>query len=102
MNRHITREHEIIRQGRLARGYSQQRIATLIGIQVRQYQRLEYGETDVQKLAVRPALALCIVLGIDPIDLIFGSAPEIVEHLRQRQPRSAAVGRRNLPVREQP
>ena len=98
MNRRITRESVIIRQARLAHGYSQQRLAALIGVQVRQYQRVEYGETDVQKLAVRPALALCIVLGIDPFDLIFGSNPKALEHLKGSHPRKARVGRKNRPV----
>ena len=41
MNRHITRENKMIRQARLAKGLSQQQVATLISIQIRQYQRLE-------------------------------------------------------------
>ena len=82
MNRHITREHKMIRQARLARGLSQQRVATLISIQIRQYQRLEYGESDVQKLGMRAGLSLCVVLGLDPYDLIFGAHPEKVETLK--------------------
>ena len=53
MNRHITREHEMIRQARIRLGLSQQQVATLISIQIRQYQRLEYGETDVQRLGIQ-------------------------------------------------
>ena len=53
MNRRITREHEIIRQARIRLGLSQQQVATLVSIQIRQYQRLEYGESDVQKLGMR-------------------------------------------------
>jgi transcriptional regulator with XRE-family HTH domain len=86
MNKNITREHEIIRQARISLGFSQQRTATLIGIQIRQYQRLEYGESDVQKLGMRAGLSLCIVLELDPYDLIFGAHPEIVEDLRARRP----------------
>ena len=41
MNRHITRESEMIRQARLRMGYSQQHVATMLGMQIRQYQRLE-------------------------------------------------------------
>ena len=84
MNRHITREHKMIRQARLAKGLSQQQVATLISIQIRQYQRLEYGESDVQKLGMRAGLSLCIVLGLDPYDLIFGAHPEKVEILKAR------------------
>ena len=78
MNRRITREHEIIRQARIRLGLSQQQVATLVSIQIRQYQRLEYGESDVQKLG--------IVLELDPYDLIFGAHPETVEELRTRRP----------------
>lgn len=85
MNRHITREHEIIRQARIRLGLSQQQVATLISIQIRQYQRLEYGETDVLKLGMRAGLSLCIVLELDPYDLIFGEHPETVEVLRNRR-----------------
>ena len=84
MKRHITREHEMIRQARLAMGLSQQQVATLISIQIRQYQRLEYGESDVQKLGMRAGLSLCVVLELDPYDLIFGSNPEALEGLRKR------------------
>ncbi len=82
MNKHITREHKLIRQARLAKGLSQQQVANLINIQIRQYQRLEYGESDVQKLGMWAGLSLCIVLEIDPYDLIFGANPETVEDLR--------------------
>ena len=86
MNRHITREHQIIRQARIQLGLSQQQVATLISIQIRQYQRLEYGESDVQKLGMRAGLALCVVLELDPYDLIFGANAEAVEDLRSRRP----------------
>ena len=82
MNRHITREHEIIRQARIRLGLSQQKVATLISIHIRQYQRLEYGESDVQKLGIRAGLALCVVLELDPFNLIFGDKPKALEALR--------------------
>ena len=53
MNKHITREHESIRRARIRLGLSQQQVATLIGIQIRQYQRMEYGETDVKRLGIQ-------------------------------------------------
>ena len=58
----------------------------LVSIQIRQYQRLEYGESDVLKLGMRAGLSLCIVLELDPYDLIFGAHPETVEELRTRRP----------------
>ncbi len=86
MKRHIAREHEIIRQARIRLRLSQQQVATLISIQIRQYQRLEYGESDVQKLGMRAGLSLCLVLELDPYDLIFGSCPEALEDIRNRRP----------------
>ena len=62
VNRRITREHEIIRQARIRLGLSQQQVATLISIQIRQYQRLEYGESDVQKLGMRAGLWSLILM----------------------------------------
>ena len=86
MNKHITREHKLIRQARLAKGLSQQQVATLINIQIRQYQRLEYGESDVQKLGMRAGLSLCIVLELDPYDLIFGANPKALYNLKNCPP----------------
>ena len=47
MNRHITRESEMLRKARVKLGYSQQQVATMAGMQIRQYQRFEYGEREV-------------------------------------------------------
>ena len=80
MNKHITREHKMIRQARLARGLSQQQVATLIGIQIRHYQRFEYGERDIQEINIRVGLSLCAVLELDPVDLVFsGNRKALVE-----------------------
>ena len=95
MNRHITRESEMIRQARIRLGYSQQQVATMVGMQVRQYQRLEYGESDVMKLGMRAGLYLCIVLELDPYDLIFGSHPESIEDLRSRRPTNGNMKKRH-------
>ena len=70
MNRRITREHEIIRQARIRLGLSQQQVATLISIQIRQYQRLEYGERSVGNVKMRFGLAVCAILEIDPFELV--------------------------------
>ena len=95
VNRRIPREHEIIRQARIQLGLSQQQVATLISIQIRQYQRLEYGESDVQKLGMRAGLSLCIVLELDPYDLIFGAHPEMVEDLKRRRPAKGNLKKRH-------
>ena len=86
MKRKVTRETEMLRKARQRKGLSQQQVAAIAGVHIRQYQRLEYGESDVQKLGMRAGLSLCIVLELDPYDLIFGAHPETVEDLRTRRP----------------
>ena len=43
MNRKVTMETEMLRKARLKKGLSQQQVATLAGVHIRQYQRIEYG-----------------------------------------------------------
>ena len=72
MNRHITRESEMLRRARMKLGYSQQQVATIIGVHVRQYQRIECGERDIRYASMKLGLSICAVLGIDPLVLVFG------------------------------
>ena len=72
MKRRVTRETEMLRKARLEMGYTQQEVATLIGMRIKAYQRLEYGERDIRNCSMRIGLAVCAVLGIDPIILVFG------------------------------
>ena len=51
--------NNIIRQARLAHGFSQQYMAIALGIHLRQYQRLEYGESDVWRMPLRSGLIMC-------------------------------------------
>ena len=76
VNRQITRETEIIRTARLQMGYSQQQVAALIGVHVRQYQRLECEERHMKNASMKVGLAVCAVLGIDPFVLVFGGSFE--------------------------
>lgn len=62
----------MLRKARLEMGYTQQEVATLIGMHIKAYQRLEYGERDIRNCSMRLGLAICAVLGIDPIILVFG------------------------------
>ena len=95
MNRLITREHEIIRQARIRLWLSQQQVATLISIQIRQYQRLEYGESDVQKLGMRAGLSLCIVLELDPYRRKPSRHSRSVHHAPAERTGEAAPGARS-------
>ena len=72
MKRKETRETQILRSARKKSGLSQLQIATELGVQVRQYQRLEYGERPFSSVNIRVGLTLCSILQIDPYDLVFG------------------------------
>ena len=72
MKRQKTREAEILRKARLEMGYTQQEVASLIGMHIKAYQRLEYGERDIRNASMRIGLAICAVLCIDPMILVFG------------------------------
>ena len=72
MKRTETRETQILLSARKKSGLSQQQLATELDIQVRQYQRLEYGERPFSSVNIRLGLRLCSILQIDPYELVFG------------------------------
>lgn len=55
---------------RLAARISQQQLAAASGVNVRQIQRVEYGEGEAGNLTARNLLAIADTLGIDPHSLI--------------------------------
>ncbi len=74
----------ILREARLRMGYSQQKIAALLGIQIKQYQRFEYGERDIRHASMKLGLSICAILGIDPFLLVFGQDFSLVGIFRKR------------------
>ena len=72
MGKKKTREAKILKDARLRIGYSQQEVANVIGVHIKQYQRLEYGERDIRNCSMKTGLAICAVLCIDPFTLVFG------------------------------
>ena len=70
MNRRETKETEILRNARKKKGLSQQQVATLAGVHIRQYQRIEYGERPMGSINMRFGLAVCAILEINPFDLV--------------------------------
>ena len=74
----------ILREARLRMSYSQQQLAALTGIQIKQYQRLECGERDIRHASMRLSLAICAVFGIDPFMLVFGQEFSLIGIFRQR------------------
>ena len=64
-------QNRLLKEARLRMGYSQQQIAMLLGIQIKQYQRFESGERDIRHASMQLGLAICAVLGIDPSPVKF-------------------------------
>ena len=75
MKRTETRETQILRSARKKSGLSQLQLATALDVQVRQYQRLEYGEQPFSSVNIRVGLTLCRILQLDPFDMVFGEKP---------------------------
>ena len=94
MNRHITRESETLRKARMKLGYSQQQVATMAGMQIRQYQRFEYGEREVYRVNLRSGLLLCVVLELNPVTLIFGEKAEALNTLIIQRPAKGNMQKR--------
>ena len=72
MKRMEMRESQILRSARKKSGLSQLQLATELDMQVRQYQRLEYGERPFSSVNIRVGLTLCRILQLDPFDMVFG------------------------------
>ena len=78
------RSGQLLKEARERMGYSQLEVATLVGIQIRQYQRFEYGERDIRHASMKLGLSICAVLGIDPFLLVFGQDFSLVGIFRER------------------
>lgn len=63
-------EHHILQNRRKELGLTQQQVADLASIQLRQYQRLESGERSIRGASLRIALLVCRVLELDPFRFV--------------------------------
>ena len=72
MKRTETREMQILRSARKKAGFSQMQLATELDMQVRQYQRFEYGEESFSSVNIKTGLKICRILHLDPFDLVLG------------------------------
>lgn len=62
--------HIPLRAARIASGLSQQQLADLSGVNVRQIQRVELGESEAGNLTAKNLLSIADALVVDPRDLI--------------------------------
>ena len=94
MIKRMTRETEILLAAREKLGLSQHQVASLVGLADRQYQRYEYGEMAIHRINLRAGLALCAVLEIDPVSLVFDGNKNALKELRKQRPRKGNMKKR--------
>ena len=66
----------IIREARQRQNLSQMEVAELAGINLGQYQRLEYGMRDLSACSMKVGIAVCYVLHLDPFQLVLHKADQ--------------------------
>ena len=89
----MTRESGLLRAARLKKGFSQMAVAAGAGIDIRLYQRLEYGQRSIVKASLKTCLAICFVLDLDPMELVFGEGYTAEDIMRRKTSGSRSAGR---------
>ena len=59
-------DHAVLQNRRKELGLTQQQVADMAHIRLRQYQRLESGERTITSASMRIGLSVCHVLKLDP------------------------------------
>lgn len=73
----MSRAGNILRTRRKELHLTQEDVALEAGIHSRQYQRYESGENDITVAGVKPVLRICLVLELDPFELIFKNGQDV-------------------------
>ena len=73
----MNREAKILRERRMELGISQQALATEVGMQIRQYQRFEYGQQLLSNTSMKQGLRICAVLELDPFEVVFEDGVDV-------------------------
>lgn len=81
----MNRESQIIRERRMELHISQQALATEVGMQVRQYQRLEYGQQLLSNTSMKQGLRICAALELDPFEVVFEDGVDVAVPRKQRK-----------------
>ena len=89
----MTRDSKLLRAARLKKGFSQMEVASRAGVDIRLYQRLEYGQRSIAKASLKTGLAICFVLDLDPMALVFGEGYTAEDIMRSKIAESRSAGR---------
>lgn len=76
-NHSDSREARILRERRQELHLTQQDIAIEVGLQLRQYQRFEYGERKLSSATLKLGLRVCAALELDPYEVAFESGTDM-------------------------
>ena len=66
----MQQDHDVLHCRREQLNLTQQQVADMAGIQIRQYQRLESGERSIVGSSMRIGLSVCAVLKLDPYEVV--------------------------------
>ena len=69
-------ENQMLRDRREQLEMTQQQVANMAGIQLKQYQRLETGERSLAGCSMRIGLAVCAALLLDPYEMVCSNAAQ--------------------------
>ncbi len=89
----MTRESGLLRAARLKKGFTQMEVAAGAGVDIRLYQRLEYGQRSIVRASLKTGLAICFVLDLDPMELVFGEGYTAENLMRSKIAESRSDGR---------
>ena len=76
----MQQDHDVLRYRREQLNLTQQQVADMADIRIRQYQRLESGERSISGSSMRIGLSVCAVLKLDPYEVV----PEAVRSNRSK------------------
>ena len=76
-NRQDEKIARILRERRMALGMTQDQAATEAGIEMRAYQRYEYGRSQLSSASMKVGLRICAALELDPFELVFESGVDM-------------------------
>lgn len=62
---------DMLRKARRTKRLSQQAVANMADLYLREYQRVEMGERSMDRISMKTGLSICAVLGIDPMEIVF-------------------------------
>ena len=81
----MNREAKILRDRRKELDISQQALATEVGLEVRQYQRFEYGQQLISHANMKLGLRICAALELDPFELVFEDGVDVAMPRKQNK-----------------